>query len=76
MNVKLSILYLPNSTELRPSWEANSCSSTQQITNISWNPEVHYPVQNSPPLVPILSKLNAIHILHHIVTCPRFIDEY
>jgi hypothetical protein len=28
--------------EQRPSWEANSCSASQEIPRIVWNPEVHY----------------------------------
>jgi len=30
------------SMEQSPSWEANRCSTSQEIPRISWNPKVHY----------------------------------
>jgi hypothetical protein len=46
-----------------PSWEANSHLPSQKIPHLLWNPKVHYCVQNSPPLVHILSQINPVHIL-------------
>jgi hypothetical protein len=39
------------------------CSCSQEIRRLLWNPEVHYRVQNSPPLVPVLSEMHPVHTL-------------
>jgi hypothetical protein len=41
---------LSNFMELSPFWEANNCSSTQEIPSILWNLKAHYHVPDSPPL--------------------------
>jgi hypothetical protein len=54
---------LTNSMEQDPSWEANSCSASQQIPLSTSNPKIHYRVHSSTQLVHILSQMHPIHNL-------------
>jgi hypothetical protein len=54
---------LTNFMDLRPSWGPASCTATQELPSILWNPQVHCSVQKSPPPVPILSHINPIHTI-------------
>ena len=50
------------------SWEASTSSDSKESIRILRNLKIHYSVHNSPPLIPVLSKINPIHSTPHPLT--------
>jgi len=44
-------------------WNANSSSVSQEIPCTLCNPKVHYHVNNTPPLTPIVSQMYPVHAI-------------
>jgi len=52
---------ITNSMEQSPCWETSSLAANQEVTFLLWNPTVHYSIDKSPPLAPLLGKMNAVN---------------
>jgi hypothetical protein len=55
-------IQVTDSKEKNSSLKANGPLAFQGTRRLLWKPKFHYRVPNSPPLVPILTRLNPVHI--------------
>jgi hypothetical protein len=62
---------LTNSMEQSSFWEANSQSATQEIYRLLLEPNDHYRVHNSPPMVPVLNQMHPVHHFPSYFICIR-----
>jgi hypothetical protein len=60
-SARYSYNYETNSIEQEPFKKAAGFSTSHEIRHILWSKNVHYRVNNSPPLVSILSHINPVH---------------
>jgi len=58
-----------NTMEQRPAWGGNRPSANQEIHHILCYSKVYYCIHKSPPLFPILSQINPVHVLPPIPVC-------
>jgi hypothetical protein len=61
---------ITNSMEPSSSAKASNHSATQEITSILWNSKVHYHVDKSPLLTPILKQVNLTSPPHYFFKNP------
>jgi hypothetical protein len=52
-----------NAMKQNTSWDASSCSASQEIPRLLWNPIRHYCVRKNPTLILIPSQINPVHTL-------------
>jgi hypothetical protein len=56
----------------RPAWATYSCAAIQKIHRLISNPKVHYRFHKSPPMDPILSRMNTVNIYPQYISKIHF----
>ena len=60
LTMQCSLYKLIKSLEETPYWDVNRTSASQEIGKET---DIHYHVHNRPPIVPIPSQINPVHVL-------------
>jgi hypothetical protein len=71
VHLDFTLYQITNIMELSTSWEANSCSATQEILSILWKLKVHYRrVYKSPPVISLEQNESYLIKIQFIIILP------
>jgi hypothetical protein len=60
-------MHFTSSIDTNQSWEVYNWSADGKAPRLLWKKKFHYHVNKTPILIPILSQINLINILHSVL---------